>query len=127
MSMPQGVHTGGSAMTKKRLVHPEDVPLVHLRTEEFCKELLHTWQFHEQGRRRFLGLLDQRRRVEVSLGVIHGEYKGRFPFPHQDVAHNQGTSTMIPFDVKLWLTQDADIDAGGTLPGRLLFMLIIPA
>ena len=34
---------------------------------------------------------------------------------------------MIPFDVQLGLAQDADIDASGTLPGRLFFMLIIPA
>jgi hypothetical protein len=34
---------------------------------------------------------------------------------------------MIPFDIELWLTQDADIDAGGTLPRRLLAILFEPA
>src|SRR5262249_6344678 len=39
----------------------------------------------------------------------------------------QSASPVIALNVKLWLTQDADIDARGTLPGRLLFMVIIPA
>jgi hypothetical protein len=100
---------------------------MRLRTEELCKAFLHTWQFRQQGRRRFLRLFDECRRVEVSLSVINGEHKGRFPIPHQNIAHDQSASAVIAFDVELWLAQNAHLHTSGTLPGGLALMPIIPA
>src|SRR5207245_8348647 len=83
------------------LTHCMQILLVHLLPEKIGKAFLHARQFRQHGRRRFLRFLDECGRIEISLGVVDGEHKGRFTIPHLYIAHSRGTSALFAFYVEM--------------------------
>ena len=57
---------------------------------------------------------------------MYTQHKGGVAAASEKIAHDECTSAVIPFKIELRLAQNAYIDSRCPLPGRLVFMPLVP-
>lgn len=95
--------------------------------QKFCKIFFYFRQLIKFSQHFvFIGAFRQTGGVEVGLGIIHAQHKGRTIMLHQDGAHHQGTSAVITLMEELWPAHLQNVGTGRFFPGRVFSVLFCP-